>query len=133
MRQTTFSTLDGSPLDAAVGARATANDYILFLRMLLNGGQHRGAQILSEESIAQLRKIQTANFTLHNSPVPTKDFQYALGAWSPEQNNAQRATSLTGPSFGGTLPIVDFCRGYAYLLLVKEETDDAAANVYTQV
>lgn len=133
MRQTTFSTLDGSPLDAATGARATANDYMLFLRMLLNGGQHRGAQILSEESINQLRKIQTTNFTLHNSPVQTKDFQYALGAWSAEQNSTQLATALTGPSFGGTLPIVDLCRGYAYLLLVKEENDDAAAHVYSQV
>lgn len=133
MRQTTFTTLDGSPLDAATGARSTANDYILFLRMLLNGGQHRGTQVLSEAAVAELRKVQTANFALNNSPVQTKDFHYALGAWVPEENSAHLATLLVGPSFGGTLPMVDFCRGYAYLLLVKEERDDAAANVYHQV
>ena len=133
MRQTTFTTLDGSPIDAAVGARSTANDMILFLRMLLNEGQMRGQQILSKQSVDELRKIQTTNFALNNSPTGTKDFQYALGAWAPEQNSGQQATVLTGPSLGGTLPVVDFCRGYAYLLLVKEETDDARANVFNEV
>lgn len=133
MRQTTFGTLDGSPTDAATGARSTANDYILFMRMLLNGGQHRGVQVLSAASIAELRKVQTTNFALANNPTETKDFQYALGAWVPEQNPAHEATVLAGPSFGGTLPIVDFCRGYAYLLLLKEESEDAKANVYNEV
>lgn len=133
MRQTTFSTLDASPVDAAGGARSTANDYILFLRMLLNGGQMRGVQILSAESVQQLRTIQTTKGALHNRPAQTKDFQYALGAWVPEGNSTTLATTLTGPSFGGTLPIVDFCRGYAYLLMIKAETEDAAAHVYTEV
>lgn len=133
MRQTTFTTLDGSPVDAATGARSTANDLILFMRMLLNDGKFRGQPVLSAASVAELRKIQTTNFTLHNSPAQTKDFQFALGAWAPEQNGTALATTLTGPSFGGTLPVVDFCRGYAYLLLLKEETDDAKAHVYYEV
>ena len=101
--------------------------------MLLNNGQHRGVQVLSEASVAELRKVQTANYALNNSPAETKNFQYALGAWVPEQSPTQGATVLAGPSFGGTLPIVDFCRGYAYLLLLKEESEDAKANVYTEV
>ncbi len=132
MRQTTFGTLDGSPVNAATGARATANDMIQFMRMLLNNGQHRGAQVLSKESVAELRRVQTSNFTINNSPDETKTYQYALGAWAPEQSNTQ-ANVLTGPSLGGTLPIVDFCRGYAYFLLIKEDSDDAKANVYNEV
>lgn len=133
MRQTTFSTLDASPVDAVAGARSTAIDYILFLRMLLNGGKMQGVEILSEESVKQLRTIHTTNGALQNRPAQTKDFQYALGAWAPVGNSMAQATALTGPSFGGTLPIVDFCRGYAYLLMIKEETEDAAAHVYGEV
>lgn len=133
MRQTTFATLDGSPINAATGARSTANDMILFMRMLLNDGKMNGVQVLSPESVAQLRRVQTANFALNNSPEQTKGFQYALGAWAPEQGNTQTANILLGPSFGGTLPVVDFCRGYAYLLLIKQETDAASAHVYNEV
>jgi len=133
MRQTTFGTLDGSPINAATGARSTANDMIFFMRMLLNNGVHRDAQVLSPESVALLRRVHTANFALNNSPDETKGFQYTLGAWAPEQNQNQEATVLIGPSIGGTLPVVDFCRGYAYLLLLKEPTDDAKANVYNEV
>lgn len=133
MRQTTFGTLDGSPINAATGARATANDLIHFMRMLLNNGTMNGATILSPESVAELRRVQTTNFTLNNSPAQTKDFGFALGAWVPEQSNTKAANVLVGPSFGGTLPVVDFCRGYAYLLLLKEETEDARANVYNEV
>ena len=133
MRQTTFATLDGSPINAATGARSTANDMILFMRMLLNNGQMNGVQVLSPESIAELRRVQTTNFALNNSPEQTKGFHYAMGAWVPEQSSTQTANILMGPSFGGTLPVVDFCRGYAYLLLIKQETEAASAHVYNEV
>lgn len=132
MRQTTFSTLDGSAPNPATGARSTANDYMRFLRMLLNGGTLNGQKILSPESVKLLRNIQTGPALIKSAPEGTQGYEYALGAWSPEQNGNE-ATVLTGPSFGGTLPVVDFCRGYAFLLLLKEETEDIKANIYNEV
>ncbi len=133
MRQTTFSTLDASALQPATGARSTANDMMLFLRMLLNNGQLRGQAVLSEEAVKQLRHITATAAEMKNSPDETKGFDYALGAWGFEQNGTKEAASLTVPSLGGTLPIVDWCRGYAFLLLLKEEKEDSKANVYREV
>lgn len=133
MRQTTFSTLDASAIKAAVGARSTANDMIRFLTMLLNNGMYKGQKIISEEAVKELRKVQTTPALIKYAPEALKGFNYVAGAWAPEQNSAKEATLLIGPSFGGTLPIVDFCRGYAFLLLLKEEKDDPKANVYAEV
>ncbi len=133
MRQTTFNTMDGSPPDPATGARTTASDYIRFLTMLLNNGSYKGQRILSEASVKQLRTIQTTPQLIKYAPEGTKGFEYALSAWAPEQRGEQEATVLTNPGFDGMLPIVDFCRGYAFLLLLKEEKDDPKAALYAPV
>lgn len=132
MRQTTFGTTDGTAPDPAMGARSTANDYIRFLRVLLNGGQLNGQQVLGAATVKALRTIQTTSELIKSAPEAARGFAYTLGAWAPAQNG-QEATLLAGPSFGGTLPVVDFCRGYAFLLLPKESTEDAKANVYNEV
>ena len=132
MRQTSFSTMDGSAPNPSTGARSTANDLTRFLRMLLNGGTLHGQKILSAESVQALRRINTEPALIKNAPDLTRSFQYAFGAWVPEQAGKE-AQVLAGPSFGGTLPVVDFCRGYAFLILLKEETEDAKADVYAGV
>lgn len=133
MRQTTFSTLDASAVNPTTGARSTANDYIHFLTMLLNKGNYKGVKVLSEASVKELCTVQTAGGLLKGAPAQVKSFDYAMGAWTSEGNNKKEATLLVGPSFGGTLPMVDLCRGYAFLLLLKEETDNAKADVYAEV
>lgn len=132
MRQTTFSTLDASAINPTTGARSTANDMIHFLTMLLNNGMYKGTKVLSEASVTELRKLQTGSEALKGAPDQTKGFGYALGAWAPEENN-KLATVLVAPSFGGTLPMVDFCRGYAFLLVVKDETDNEKGDVFAEV
>lgn len=42
MRQTTFSTLDGSAVNPSGGAKSTASDYSRFLQMMLNNGIFNG-------------------------------------------------------------------------------------------
>lgn len=133
MRQTTFSTLDGSALSPADGARGTAGDYIRFLRMLLNGGMHNGQRILSETSVAALRQVMTTTANRKYSPEPMQAFEYALGAWSVSGNQGGKATVLTAPSFSGTTPLVDFCRGYAFMYLQKEATEEAKLPVRNQL
>ena len=131
MRQTTFTTLDASAIDPSGGARSTAGDLVKFMTMLLNKGTYKGVKILSEASVTELRKV-TENNAVNNAPAEVKGFQYALGTWSPEQNGAL-ASVLTAPSYGGTLPVIDFCRGYAFVYFLKDLKEDEKGNTYNQM
>jgi CubicO group peptidase (beta-lactamase class C family) len=131
MRQTSFTTLDASAIDPSNGARSSAADLIKFMTMLLNNGTYRGIKILSAASVAELRKITEAN-TLNNAPAEVKGFQYALGTWSPEQSGTL-ASVLTSPSYGGTLPVIDFCRGYAFVYFLKDLKEDEKGNPYNEI
>ncbi len=131
MRQTTFTTLDASAIDASDGARSTAGDLIGFMTMLLNGGMYKGQRILKEESVKELRKIHESA-SLNNAPAEVNGFQYALGAWAPEQQGNE-ASVLTAPSYGGTITVIDFCRGYAFVYFLKELKDDQRANAYNDI
>jgi CubicO group peptidase (beta-lactamase class C family) len=132
MRQTTFTSLDGGPVDPDAGARSTANDMIRFMTMLLNNGQYKGQRILSEESVKQLRQLQTTSQLIKYAPAQASGYQYALGAWATE-DDGKLATVLAAPSLGGTLPVIDFCRGYAFIILYKELSDDQKANAYNDI
>jgi CubicO group peptidase (beta-lactamase class C family) len=129
MRQTSFSTTDGSAPDPAEGAKSTAADYMAFLKMLLNGGKHNGQQLLSEAAVDQMRTLHAINLPQNNIPKAATGKPYAFGAWAVEANK-EKATVLAGPSFTGTWPAVDFCRGYAMLLFVKERLNEPRAEVY---
>jgi CubicO group peptidase (beta-lactamase class C family) len=133
MRQTTFSTIDASAVSPSEGARGTAADYIRFLRMLLNGGMHNGQRILSESSVGVLRTVLTTLDNRKYSPEGVSGWEFALGAWAPGAAGAKEATVLTCPSFGGTTPQVDFCRGYAFMYLQKELTDEQKQPVAQQI
>jgi CubicO group peptidase (beta-lactamase class C family) len=133
MRQTSFSSMDGSVIDPAGGARSTAGDYVRFLRMLLNGGTLNGQKILSTESVAELRKIYGTATTLKAAPKGVEGMDYALGVWAPEATGGGEASVLAQPSFGGTIPVVDFCRGYAFVFLVKELNEEAKVNLYRDI
>jgi CubicO group peptidase (beta-lactamase class C family) len=129
MRQTSFTTIDGSAPSPSSGARSTALEYMNFLKMLLNNGQFNGKQILSEASVAELRNIQTANLPLNDVPKAATGYQYALGAWALE-SNGNTATVLTSPGLFGTWPAVDFCRRYVFLFFTKELLDEQKRETY---
>ncbi len=133
MRQTTFATIDGSAPDPSDGARSSANDMIRFLTMLLNNGVYKGQRILSEESVKELRKIHTSPELIKQTPDVVKGYQYALGSWAVEENSATEASVLTAPSLGGTIPLIDFCRGYAFVYLQKQLTEDQRTNTGLEI
>jgi CubicO group peptidase (beta-lactamase class C family) len=122
MRQTSFSSLDGGLVDPDEGARSS----------VLNKGVYKGQRILSEASVQELRKLQIGSQPVKNVPNETTGSQYTLGAWAPE-NDGKQATVLMAPSLGGTLPVIDFCRGYAFILLYKDLSADQKANAYTDI
>lgn len=129
MRNTTFSNPDGSAPNPSGGARSTADDYMKFLAMLLHNGKHNGVQILSEESVKELRTVQTTPAAIKHAPKTAEGFSYAMGAWSLSDEEKQ-ATVLASPGLFGTWPLIDWEKGYAYLVFVKSPMGEQKKDLY---
>lgn len=133
MRKTTFSTLDGSAINPFSGAQSTAEEYMKFLKMLLNKGNYNGQQILSMESINELRRMQTKPGEIKYSPKSTEGFGYALGSWVIDEGNDGIADALFASGIPGPWPVVDWCRGYAFLLILKNVPGEQKKEIFLQM
>ena len=114
------------------GASSTAEDYMKFLVMLMNKGKYAGKQILSEESVDQLMQIQTTPEKIKYAPKSATGYNYALGSWVVEEQDG-KATALACPGLFGTWPMIDFCRGYAYIVFVKNLLGEERAGTHIQL
>lgn len=132
MRNTTFATDDGSAANPAAGAKSSGADMIRFLQMLLAEGNFGGKQIVSKEAVAELRKIQVERSKMKEVPKALAPFYPTLGAWGIEggEGMGQSASALAAPGLTGAWPMVDFVRGYAFVLLPKSFTGEQNTNVY---
>jgi len=128
MRFTTFSNFTSamSPFD---GAKSTAADYINFLSMLLNKGKFNGKQILSEASVAELMKIQTGTALNKFTPVFMNGFSYGLGTWLETKDG--KLVNCVSPN--SPFVWIDYCRGYACILLSKKEQDLQKRELYNEL
>jgi len=133
MRQTTFSNLDMSAPNPSGGAKSTAEEYMNFLVMLLNNGLYKGKRILSEASVAELRKMQTTPSLVKYAPRSAEGFGYALGSWVIEEDGKGNATSLASPGLFGTWPVIDWKRGYAVIFFVKSFLGEQKADAYMEL
>lgn len=138
MRQTTFTTLDGSLYNPSGGAKSSADDYMKFLVMLMNKGKYNGKQILTEESVDEMMKVHTTSSMVKYAPKAAEGFNYALGSWvieqtPPKANEQSVATALASPGLFGTWPMIDFCRSYAYILFVKNFLGEERANAHLEL
>jgi hypothetical protein len=100
-----------------------------FLQMLLNKGQYNGQQYLSEASIAEFRKIYTENAPVRTVAKGFEGVGYTLGGWAIEAKDHQ-AEAMAVPGLQGTVSVIDWCRGYAYLLLTKTNQDEPKRALY---
>lgn len=132
MRKTSFTTMDGGPVNPSGGAFSTPDDYMRFLVMLLNKGKINGKQILSEESVNTLMQVQTKFSQIKYAPKVAEGFNYALGSWAMEEKDG-KATVLASPGLFGTWPMIDFCRGYAYLVFTKTLLNEEKAGVHLEI
>jgi len=130
MRKTTFSQLDGSAISPSDGAQSTAEEYMHFLTMLLNNGKYNGQQVLSEESIKELRTIQTKPEQMRTQVKGMEGFNYALGSWVIEDGKDGLANVLSCTSLQGMWPMVDWCRKYALLVFVKAPQNEQKKEVF---
>jgi len=132
MRKTSFSNQDGA-VNPSGGAISTADDYMHFLVMLLNKGKYNGVQVLSEESVEELKKVQTTASQIKSAPKSASGFNYASGSWVLEDDKKGQAIVLASPGLFGTWPMVDFCRGYAYIVLVKSLLGEERADEHLKI
>lgn len=135
MRNTSFTTDDGSAPNPATGARSTAADMAKFLQMLLKKGKAGDKQVLSEAAVDEMRKVQVSRDLLKAAPKGTEPFSFALGSWETEGSAAQGspAATLSVPGWNGAWTSVDFSRGYAFVLLPKEFSGEQKAETYLEL
>ncbi len=133
MRRTTFTDLNGNPVNPSGGAQSTAEDYLKFLVMLLNKGKYNGLQVLSEASIKKMMQLQTRPELIKYAPKSAQGYGYALGSWVAEKDADGNGTVVASPGLFGTWPMIDYCRGYAYLVFVKNLLGDERANAHEEI
>ncbi len=152
MSKTTFAEVGGGLVNPSGGAKSTADDYMKFLVMLLNKGKYNGVQLLSETAVNEMMNIQNTFEQIKYAPKSAEGYRYALGSWVLEsrniplaENNSNKqippegnptieiASTLASPGLFGTWPMIDFCRGYAYIVFVKNYLGEERADVHIEV
>jgi CubicO group peptidase (beta-lactamase class C family) len=128
MRISSFSNYTSaiSPFD---GAKSSAVEYTNFLSMLLNKGMFNGKQILTEESIAEMMKLQTGTALNKYTPPFMNGFSYGLGTWR-ETTDGKVVNCVAQNS---PFVWIDYCRGYSCILLAKKERDVLKRELYNQL
>lgn len=112
------------------GALSTPADYIKFLSMLLNKGTLKGKKVLSEESVAEMQKLQTGPAKIGFVPKVVEGYNYSLGNWIG-------GTGLfTSPGLNGGWPYINVNKKYACVVFGvskdKREKEDKT-TVYAEV
>jgi CubicO group peptidase (beta-lactamase class C family) len=132
MTKTTFTETGGGPVNPSGGAKSTADDYMKFLVMLLNKGKYNGKQILSENAVTEMRKVQNTAAQIKYAPKAAEGYLYASGSWVMEEKSGV-ANCLASPGLFGTWPMIDYCRGYAYIVFVKNFLGEEKADAHRQL
>jgi CubicO group peptidase (beta-lactamase class C family) len=125
LKATSFSNEDGGAINAAGGARSTANDYVIFLSMLLNKGMFGDKRVLSEKAVEEMEKEQFVGLPVKSAPKTLQGVHFALGNYIlTDGGDAGAATSFFCPNLLGTTPIIDKCRNYAAILIVQKPEEE---------
>ncbi|HUR64765.1 MAG TPA: serine hydrolase domain-containing protein [Chitinophagaceae bacterium] len=133
MTKTTFASLNGGPVNPSGGARSTADDYMKFLLMLLNKGKYNGVRVISEDAVKQMMVQQNKMEQVKYAPKAAQGYGYASGSWVIEKDRKGNSTVLASPGLFGTWPMIDYCRGYAYIFFVKNLLGEERANAHEAI
>lgn len=130
MRGTSFTDENGGAVNASLGAKSTAADYLNFLVMILNNGSFQGKQIVSEKSVEEMQTQQFTGLPVVYSPKEAAGFSYGLGTWIMEKDGDNKSTVLGYPGSTGAWAMVDKCRKYAAIIFVKKASDELQQKFY---
>lgn len=124
MRFTNFTNDQGYAPNPGAGAKSSALDYINFLAMILNKGKFEDKQVLSEESVAEMQKIQMTDLPIKWTPKSMEGFEYGFGEWILEKDGSGKATAVASTGLFGSFAVVDNCRKYAAVILTGKLLDE---------
>jgi len=122
MRTTNFFSY--TVINPAGGAQSSANDYMNFLSMLLNGGVFNGKRILSEAAIETMSKASSTQGMIKESPSIVQGKNYAVGQWILGTDENGKTTTVACPGLFGTWPLIDYCRKYAFLIFTPGDASN---------
>lgn len=114
MKRSTFST--DVAINPFAGGMSTPADMVKFQAMLLSKGMAGTKKVLSEESIAEMQKLQTGTAKVLFVPKHVEGYQYGLGVWI---NNG----IVTSPSLRGGWAYIDTRKGYSCLIFGETKED----------
>jgi CubicO group peptidase (beta-lactamase class C family) len=86
---------------------------------------------LTEESVAEMEKVQTGTAVVKYAPEVVKGYGYGFGDWIMEKDASGAGTVVSCPGLYGTFPLVDYCRGYALLVFTRTLTAEQKQAWYS--
>lgn len=103
------------------------DDYGKLLDMILNHGVHEGQQILSKESLIEMRSDQTGGVPIRSSPysifaaldpeIPKT--RYGIGEWLDVTDRKGQGIEVSSTGAFGFVPWIDLKYNLAGVLLVQ--------------
>jgi len=132
MRSTSFNNNGNTP-NPSGGAITSAGDYANFLIMLLNKGMFNGKQVLSPKSVEEMLTIQVESSKVKNIAKVVDGYSYGLGCFIHEADTNGKAIVASFPSFYGTLPWIDKCRGYVAVIITKDLMGETKKLVFVDL
>jgi CubicO group peptidase (beta-lactamase class C family) len=131
MKRSTF--VSETAVNPAAGAQTSAGDMIRFLAMLLNKGTLAGKKILSEESVAEMMKIQTGNAKTVFVPTAAQGYAHGLGCWLEDSEQSGKNNIAVAPGLFGSWPYIDTCRNYAAVIFTKQQSKEEKREPYLEI
>ena len=87
-------------------------------------------QVLTESSIAEMHKLSAETNQIKYAPDAVKGAQYGIGEWIMETNSQGNAASVAVPALNGIWPMIDLCRGYAFVVFTGAFSGDQKKDFY---
>jgi CubicO group peptidase (beta-lactamase class C family) len=131
MKNTTFTNENyNDAINPSTGAKSTASDMTNFLAMLLNKGSFNNKPVLTEASVLELQKITAEANQIKNVPKAVEGSAYGLGQWKIETTPDGKPETIAVPSLNGIWPMIDICKGYAFVLFTGAFSGEQRKDFY---
>ena len=79
-----------------------------------------------------MRKIYALSEDVKFAPKGAAGFHYTMGGWAMD-SKGEEATVLSSPGMYGVWPVVDWCRGYAMVVMTREMLSEQKPAVFLQL
>lgn len=119
--------LGGSNPRIGAGAVASATDMLKLQQLFLDGGKSGPAQLLASKDAESIKQDQIGARARAYAPLPADSALkgYSFGWWIRDiaQASPSRGPELGAPGSNGSVPWIDFDKGYAAVLLLDADRE----------